>query len=212
MAPYLFVALCAIFTLGLLYAEHKESALLKRVFKPAASLSFVLTGIAAGALETPFGALILAGLVFCAIGDALLIPRAPQFFLAGMGAFAAGHGAYIAAFASGGVAISPAVLAAAAAAAALSAGLVIRLWRDLGAFRGPVIIYSAVISLMVAASAAHYAAAHSREAAQLAAAAAGFAASDFSVARDQFRNRSFFNRLWGLPLYYASQCLFAISV
>jgi uncharacterized membrane protein YhhN len=75
-----------------------------------------------------------------------------------------------------------------------------------------VIIYSAVICLMVAAAVAHHAAGPSREAAQLAAAAAGFAASDFSVARDQFRKRSFFNRLWGLPLYYASQCLFAISV
>jgi uncharacterized membrane protein YhhN len=212
MAPFFFVALCAIFTLGLLYAEHKESARLKRVFKPAASLSFILAGIAAGALETPFGALILAGLVFCALGDALLIPRAPQFFVAGMGAFAAGHGAYIVAFASGGVAASPTALAAAAVTVAFSAGLVIWLWRDLGSFRGPVIIYSAVICLIVAAAVAHHAAEPSREAAQLAAAAAGFAASDFSVARDQFRKRSFFNRLWGLPLYYASQCLFAISV
>ncbi|NWG92760.1 MAG: lysoplasmalogenase [Parvularculaceae bacterium] len=212
MTPHFFVALCGAFTLGLLYAEHKESAALKQVFKPAASLAFILAGIAAGGLETPFGRLILTGLVLCALGDVLLIPRAPRFFLAGMGAFAAGHGAYIAAFAVGGVAMSPAVLLATAAAGVFSAGLVIWLWRDLGRFQAPVIAYAAVISAMVASAAAHFAAAPSREAAQLFLAAAGFAVSDFSVARDQFRKRSFFNRLWGLPLYYAAQCLFGLSV
>ena len=48
--------------------------------------------------------------------------------------------------------------------------------------------------------------------ARLALAAAGFALSDVSVARDRFGRESFLNRLWGLPLYYGAQCLFAVSV
>lgn len=207
-----FVGLCGALVGGLLYAERRESVRLKSVFKPAASLAFILAGIAAGAPDSAFGRAILAGLVLCAAGDVLLIARAPRSFLAGMGAFAAGHAAYVAAFLIGGVAVTPAAIGAALAAAVFAIGLLAWLWRDLKAFRGPVIFYSLIISVMVAASVGHWSAAPSRESAQLALAAAGFAVSDLSVARDQFRARAFFNRLWGLPLYYASQCLFAISV
>jgi hypothetical protein len=40
----------------------------------------------------------------------------------------------------------------------------------------------------------------------------GFAISDLSVARHQFIHRSMGNRLWGMPLYFASQLLLAWSV
>jgi hypothetical protein len=38
-----------------------------------------------------------------------------------------------------------------------------------------------------------------------------FYLSDLAVARDRFVARAFVNRLWGLPLYYAAQILFAVS-
>ena len=39
-----------------------------------------------------------------------------------------------------------------------------------------------------------------------------FFASDLSVARDVFVHRTFVNRLWGLPLYYAAQLCLAATV
>ena len=42
------------------------------------------------------------------------------------------------------------------------------------------------------------------------AAAVAFYLSDVSVARDRFVAPGFGNRIWGLPLYYAAQLLFAL--
>jgi len=41
--------------------------------------------------------------------------------------------------------------------------------------------------------------------------ALAFTASDVSVARDRFVRQEFFNRAWGLPLYYCAQLLLALS-
>lgn len=212
MPTEFFLALCAVSVAALLWAERRESESLKRIFKPLASLAFILAGHAAGVLETSFGTAIFAGLVLCAIGDVFLLSTKPAAFLAGMGAFAAGHAAYMAAFLVAGVGWGPAVIAAAVAGLGLSAGLLLKLWPHLGDFRAPVIGYSAIITVMLAMSAAHWAAAPSPESVNLFLAAAAFAVSDVSVALDRFLRPSFTNRLWGLPLYYAAQCLFAISV
>jgi uncharacterized membrane protein YhhN len=212
MPPAYFVLLCGLAVGGLLFAEKTDSAGLRAIFKPLASLAFIAAGLAAGALESPFGIAVLVGLVLCALGDVLLIPRDKRSFLAGMAAFAAGHGAYIAAFLIGGVAMTPTVAFTALAAAAFSIGLVVWLWKDLKEFKVPVAAYATIISVMVAASIAHYAADPLPANAQFAAAAAGFALSDVAVARDQFQQRAFVNRLWGLPLYFAAQCLFAVSI
>lgn len=212
MSPTVFLALCALSVLGLLVAEKEERPRLKRIFKPAASLSFILAGLAAGALETAFGMAVLAGLIFCALGDVLLIPKSDKSFLAGMGAFAAGHAAYVAAFLIGGAVLSPAAIVAFILMAALSVVLSSVLREGIGAMRIPVAAYSLIISVMVAGGFAHWSAAGTADSARLALAAAGFALSDVSVARDRFGKGGFMNRLWGLPLYFAAQSLFAISV
>ena len=212
MNPAFFLFLCGASVAGLLHAERREDAARKRLFKPLASLAFILAAIAAGALETGFGSIILAGLFLCALGDVLLLSRAAPAFLAGMGAFAAGHGAYIAAFAHGGLSVGPAAVAGLAAGGALSLFVLKSLWGGLGSFRAPVIAYCVIISLMVAASFGHWAAEPDGRSLRLAIAAAAFALSDLSVARDRFGAENFLNRLWGLPLYYAAQCLFAVSV
>ena len=212
MQPGIFLSICAASVLGLLYAEWRERPELRWIFKPLAALAFILTGASAGALETPFGRIIMLGLILCAIGDVLLIPKAKGAFLAGMAAFAAGHVAYIAAFFSGGIAVGPAVVLTSVLFTMFAAGFVSWLRRDLGAFFWPVSVYSLIIGAMVVASAAHLAAQPTQESAQLALAAAGFAISDISVARDRFKGAGFANRLWGLPLYFGSQCLFAIRV
>lgn len=212
MQPGFYLSVCAVSVLGLLYAEWRERPVLRWIFKPLAALAFIWTGASAGAIETPFGRIILLGLILCAIGDVLLIPKAKNAFLAGMAAFAAGHVAYIAAFFSGGIVISLAVVLTAFLFSAFAAGFVYWLRRDLGVFFRPVAVYSLIIGAMVVASVGHLAAQPTQESAQLALAAAGFAISDISVARDRFKGAGFVNRLWGLPLYFGSQCLFAISV
>lgn len=212
MSPKIFLVLCALSVAGLLYAENGDRSGLKWIFKPAASLSFILAGIASGGLETAVGRAILTGLVFCAAGDVLLIPKSQKSFLAGVGAFAAGHAAYFAAFLIGGAVWSIAATAALALMGALSVGLAIWLRKGLGEMRLPVALYSLVISVMVAGGVAHWSAAQTADSAALAIAAAGFALSDVSVALDRFGGAGFINKAWGLTLYFAAQCLFAVSV
>jgi uncharacterized membrane protein YhhN len=105
------------------------------------------------------------------------------------------------------------------------------LWPHLGAdVRGPVVAYIAVITAMVAAAAGAVAGALNGPSILVVAAhtsgtpfpgwlwptavmtaAVAFYLSDVSVARDRFVAPGFGNRIWGLPLYYAAQLLFALS-
>ena len=202
---------CALFTLLLLAAEAVGRERLKWIAKPAASVCFVLAAIAAGGPESGYGRLIMIGLIFCLIGDILLIPAAARTFILGVGAFAAGHLAYLAAFAADGAGLNSAGAAAGLAAAAASIALVRSLWEKLGPMRTPIIGYCAIISLMVAAA---FAAAERLGGGYWigAAGAAAFALSDISVAWDRFAAPSLANRLWGLPLYYAAQLMMAASI
>ncbi len=160
--------------------------------------------------------------------DIALVSAKRTWFLLGLGSFLLSHLAYIGAFAT----VRPNALVAVLVAAGLlvPAGLVARwLWPHLGAdMRVPVLAYIAVITGMVAAAAGAAAGAGPRlpsTAALVAgepiarwvwqvavmAAAVSFYLSDVSVARDRFVAPGFDNRIWGLPLYYAAQLLFALS-
>ena len=197
---------------ALLVADRLSADRLKWVFKPAASAGFVALAVANGTLETGYGVLILAGLVLCLAGDVLLISRASRAFLAGMGAFALGHLAYAGAFLQIGGPLTLAALIATAVIGALVLLILRWLWPHLGAFRAPVAIYCLIISAMVVAALATLSPDGGSPYWLAAAGAIGFAASDISVARDQFVRQEFFNRMWGLPLYYGSQLLIAASV
>lgn len=212
MTPIFFVSLCAACVAGLLWAERKDSARLRAVFKPAASLAFVLAALAAGATETAMGQALLAGLVLSAVGDVLLIPRSERLFLAGMAAFGLGHLAYSCAFTLGGLRFG--YEAAIAGGLTLAAGLFFLgpMRGKMGALSAPVGVYVLIISAMVALSVAHWMASGTAESLRLALGAVAFAASDLAVARDQFHRRAFLNRAWGLPLYYGAQCLIATAV
>ena len=205
-------ALCIAAGAGLLLAEYRDDARLRAVFKPVASLAFVGAGLAAGALESPMGTALLAGLVLSAAGDVFLIPRGERFFLAGIGAFALGHIAYSWAFLIGGIRFG--VEAASAAGVTLGAGLVFLgpLRGKLGAMAAPVAIYVLIISAMVGLSVGRYVAIGAPQSLHLAIGAAAFAASDLFVARDRFDARAFINRAFGLPLYYGAQLLIATAV
>jgi uncharacterized membrane protein YhhN len=204
MTPYAIVTMLAVG--AVLAAEALGLRALVWVAKPLASTGFVAAALAAGARRTAYGRWLLAALLFSWLGDVLLIQRAPPYFLAGLGAFLAGHLCYCGAFAARGLALR---WAAAALAVLLPAAVAVGSWllpHVPPPMRLPVQAYMGVITLMVALAAGTWG---SRGCAAILVAALGFYVSDLSVARDAFVAPGLGNRLWGLPLYYGSQLLFA---
>jgi len=193
---------------ALLVAEYRASRLGVWLAKPAAAVCFVAAALSFGALDSSYGRVVLAGLVFSLCGDVLLIPQGkPRVFQAGVAAFGVGHVAYLAAFV---LRFESALLAVICAAAAALALLRVFSWlrpqlpSDMVI---PVRAYMAVISAMLVAAAA---AAPSSP--WILVGAAMFYVSDLAVARDRFVASGFANRVWGLPLYFAAQLVLASTV
>jgi len=193
----------------LLMAEHRQNRAGKWLFKPLASMGFVLTALAAGALESLYGIVILFGLLLSMAGDVLLIPRRRATFLAGLVAFLLGHVAYAAAFGVHGV--DP-VAAAVAGLLLIVAGLLLAkryLPRIEPGMHGPVWAYGVVITTMLALAVGAVGAGGSW---LIVVGAALFYLSDLSVAGDRLIESSFLQRAWGLPAYFGGQLLLALSV
>jgi uncharacterized membrane protein YhhN len=206
LGPYI---LCAVAVAGLLVAEYRRSRVGLWLAKPVASLAFIWAGLAAGALDSSYGQLVLLGLVLCLIGDVLLIPlERPAVFRAGVFAFLAGHVAYSAAFLT-----RPLDPLGLAAGIVLLAVVVVAVLRWIGptlpaGMVWPVRVYMIVIGLMSALACGVTAAGGPWA---VAVGALAFTASDVSVARDRFVRHEFVNRAWGLPLYYAAQLAIATT-
>jgi uncharacterized membrane protein YhhN len=203
-----FAAVTGVLVVFLLLAERKGDRLGRAVFKLMASTSFVGFALAAGAPGWDYGRWILAALVLSWLGDAFLLSRKKAPFTAGLVAFLLAHLAFGGAFLVLGIewrvtAIS--ALALAALGIGVARWLVPRVERNL---RPPVLAYLVVISAMVALGMGAFGAEGS---ALLLVAPLAFYLSDLAVARDRFVSAGFVNRLWGLPLYYAAQILFAVS-
>ena len=186
----------------LLESARRGWALGQWVFKPLASTAFVAAAIANGAHRTPYGAAVLAGLVFSWWGDVLLLSRAKRVFLAGLVAFLLGHVAYSVAFLRRGVS---------AGATAVSLLLMLVPLYFVGRWlvpsverpmRVPVLAYMVVITNMVALAIGTVAA---RGEPLVLVGAVAFYLSDLSVARDRFIAPGWSNKLWGWPLYYGAQ-------
>ena len=211
MAATIAVIACTFFVSLLLISEKRQDVRLKWLTKPAASASFIALALACGALSSSYGLWILVALFLCFWGDVLLIPRHEKLFLAGMGAFAAGHVAFVVAFLLNAALRAPLFIAA-LVASALFITLVLRwLWPHLGSFKWPVVGYCIIIGAMVSTS--PLAAPHGVPLVPgIMIGAILFAISDIFVAREQFVTQAFVNRLWGLPLYYGAQMLLASSV
>jgi uncharacterized membrane protein YhhN len=209
LGPGPWILLCALAVAALLVAERRRSERGKWLAKPLASAAFVATALASGALHGRYGQLVLLGLVLCLVGDVLLIPAGrARVFRAGIVAFLAGHVAFAAAFLT--QPIGPAWLAAGAA------GLGLALWGVWRWLRPSVpadlrVAVSAYLVVIGAMAALAIGVAGGGGPATVAVGALAFAASDVSVARDRFRHEDFFNRAWGLPLYYCAQLLIALS-
>jgi uncharacterized membrane protein YhhN len=193
--------------LAFLVAEKLDSTWGKWLAKPLASAGFIGAAISRGGLDTVFGRWVVAALAFSWLGDVLLIPKST--FLFGLGAFLVGHLLYAAAFVVRG--IDPSAVGAAAVLAAVIA-LPVGRWllpHVPAKMKAPVVAYMTAISAMVALAVGS----HWLAAAPIALSAAiAFYLSDLSVARDRFVAAGLVNRLWGIPLYYGAQLLFAWSV
>ena len=203
------IVLCAVAVAGLLVAERRDSQAGLWLTKPVASAAFIWLALASGALDSPYGRWLLAGLALCMLGDVLLIPRdRPGVFRAGVFAFLLGHVAYCAAFLTQRMA--PVGLIVGGALMIAVVGLVLRwLAGSLPAgMVGAVRTYMVVIGVMSTLACGVTAAGGPW---QIAVGALAFTASDVSVARDRFVRHEFANRAWGLPLYFAAQLLLAAT-
>jgi uncharacterized membrane protein YhhN len=211
-----FAVLTVVCVVLLLDRERRGDRFGTALLKLMASTGFIGCTMAAGALLSPFGRWILIALAFSWIGDACLLSRHRRPFLAGLVAFLVAHIAYAAAFLVIGV-DQDAVLGAGVVFAVV--GLIVGLWllpKVESRMRFPVAAYLTVISVMVTLGYAAMRAALSNSvpatiAALLLISPLGFYLSDLAVARDRFVKQGFVNRVWGLPLYYGAQLLFAIT-
>jgi len=180
------------------------------IAKPLASTGFVLTALAAGALDSSPGRIMMVAFCLCWLGDILLIPKdAKGAFLAGLVSFLLGHVGFIVAFVVRGVALNWAAVTA--ILLILPAVGVLRwLWPHVSTgMKKPVLAYIITISVMVfMAAGTHGTLSNWR----IPLGATCFFLSDLSVARNRFIAPDWRTRAWGLPLYYGAQLLLAWSL
>ncbi len=205
-----FLTSCAVTMLAvacMLVAEARAAKVLRAVSKSFAALGFLAAALSAGLPATRAGTITLFALVFCAVGDLLLLfDGASRAFLLGLTAFLVGHVGFLAAFVTDGVSWSASGLALLALAPVVF--FVMRwLLPHVGtSMKLPVLAYVAVITLMVASAVGSFAQGGSVLGLL---AATAFFASDFSVARGRFVSDTLINKLWGTPLYFGAQLVFA---
>ncbi len=192
-----------------LFAIYRKSRAGEWITKPIAATGFVASAVQNGALESNFGVWVLVALCLSWWGDVLLIPRTPRTFLVGLGAFLFAHVAYAVAFIIRGVSVLHAALAMAALAVVI---YLIGRWlmpHVKPPLKKPVLAYLIAIATMVALGVGTY---FARGNPFVLVAVVAFLLSDLSVARDRFIAPGFVNRVWGTPLYFAAQLVFATTV
>jgi uncharacterized membrane protein YhhN len=207
--PNILTLACLVTVAGLLLAERFARPLARAVCKMGASSAFVLVALSLDAMASMYGRAILAALALSWIGDAALVSRRRDAFLAGLAAFLLAHLCFALAFFVGAFPLVPFLVAL---APALASGIPVlrRLWPHLGpADRGPVAAYVLAILVMCAAAAGYGAVTGYW---RVLLGAVMFAASDIAVARDRFVVKSFRNKAWGLPAYYVAQLILAWSI
>ena len=204
------ILVCLVAVVGLLVAARRNSAVGRAFTKLIAASAFVWAGVAWGGLDSAYGQWLLAGLVLCWLGDALLLPAGQSlWFQLGIGAFLLGHVAYTLSFARLG--LDPAALVGFGIGLVIAATLALRWLRPHvpADFRVAVVAYVVVVSAMVVVA---FAAVVRGAPLAIGVGALGFALSDLSVARDRFVVPGFLNGGWGLPAYFMSQLVLAYSV
>ena len=207
--PLAFAYVCGLACFALVAGLLFEMPALAVLAKLLASSAFIAVALTAGALESRYGRVLLAGLVLSWFGDAFLISESQRWFLLGLVSFLLAHVAYVIAFAVSGVdrrwALS-ALVPVAVIAVLVSLWLTPYLPADMV---WPVRAYTIVISLMVVMAFGTLGAGATP---LIVAGACLFYLSDLSVAAMRFTDPLFPTYALGLPLYYAGQLCLALSV
>lgn len=191
-------------------AEYRGPKRQVYLFKPLTVLLVIAIALTIpGPPNGRYRVAVLVGLICSMAGDTFLMLPGDRF-LPGVASFLLAHLAYLMAFTSSApFGDAPLLLLP---FAALGAGMLWRLWPRLGAMRGPVVVYLAVIVVM-AWQAASRAAFLGTTGARLAAAGAVlFVLSDASLAVNRFQRPFRAAQAVILPTYYTAQLLIAWSV
>jgi len=158
---------------------------------------------------SPYMWVLLGALTLSWAGDLALSFEGRRAFIVGLVAFAGAHVVYAGAFIVRG-STDPVILVISAVAMVVF-GTVILKWlapHRPDELRRPLVIYVVVISVMVVAA---FATQGDALDVRIPLGAVSFAASDVLVARQQFVTKTRWNRIVGLPLYFAAQLLLAAS-
>jgi uncharacterized membrane protein YhhN len=203
------IILSAVAVTALVVSDQKQIRPGRYLFKPLAAAAFIWLALALDASASVYGSWLLGGLLCCMAGDLLLMPDNERAFLAGLVAFLCGHLLYAMAFLQ--LPLNFSGLAVMAVPALVLSALTIR-WLSPhleGGMKVPVLLYTAVITVMLLCSGLTIS---SPASVLIISGAWGFAVSDVAVARQQFVKSDPLNGLWGTPLYFLSQMVLACSV
>ncbi len=208
---YLWVNLIALACILTLLFHYKRRTEWSGVFKIIASLCFFLPALIF-TLRTNadyFSVFLTLGFGFSLTGDVLLIKTSDKrLFLIGLSAFFLAHIFYAFAFNFSGI-IRHELLMTSIVVFAAMIGCFVWLYKHLiGVMNIAVLAYLTAIGLMLISAMVT----RHPEQQLITAGAVLFALSDLYVARQRFVTPGFQNRLIGLPLYYAGQCLFLTAL
>ncbi|MGD0275832.1 MAG: lysoplasmalogenase [Syntrophales bacterium] len=208
------LTLAFVLLIGLLYAAKKESVAGTLMTKPLLSLLFIAVVLIVPQANPKYFCFILAGLIFCMLGDVFLIfVNSKKLFMAGLASFLVGHIFYGIAFFT---TASPGVLTLVVAVIIITVSSIIflKLRPYLGKMTIPVFAYVVIITIMVIGAATLMGDKQLDFTGRSVAfcGAVLFYCSDMFVARQRFIRKDFINRLIGLPLYYVGQFMIAYSV
>lgn len=205
-----FLALAGVSLAAHLRAEYGGPKWQVYLCKPLTTVLLFLAAVVPPRLtDGRYTAGIACGLLASLAGDIFLMLPGDQF-LAGLLCFLVAHLAYLLAFTAGvPFGQSPWLLLPLGAAAV---GLLVLLWPGLGRMKGPVVVYSAVILVMVWQAGARALALPSEGATLAAAGAVLFMASDSLLALNRFRGKWSLAQAQVMVTYVAAQALIALSV
>ncbi|MGV6801123.1 MAG: lysoplasmalogenase [bacterium] len=190
-------------------AEIKAYRLGQLILKPILALGFLYFAFVNQAPDSPYGKLILAGLLMSTLGDVLLLSRHNGVFKAGIIAFLLAHLAYATAFWRQFALLQelPFGLVLTTALSGIIAWLQLKTVPSDFRVAVSLYIYSIVLMLVGAIMAAFAGAPII-----IAVAALFFAVSDMAVSRDRFVVDAAVNKIIITPLYFTAQALFAFSI
>ena len=210
---YILIVVAAGLLSGLVWAESTGNNWLALGFKTPLSILFVITALLQPKVWPKYFKFVFIGLILGLVGDVCLGLPGLTAFRVGLVAFLAGHILYILAFT---IFTRPAdwINPVNVLIIAISGCVYFWLLPHLGKMLVPVTFYILVISVMVAGA---WAAFRNSRVRRLGAwfilvGAVFFYVSDIFVAHQRFVMEQFYNRLFGLPLYYTAQFLLAFSV